>query len=176
MAAGPVRVRPLARRQDGWAPRRPPLAPSTSAAWLGRALGFVAAAQRHLVPSASERPPTSTSAWRTPRSCSTPSPASEAAAATRRHVVAVSRCSWGARPGSAVRRQGRQVRLQPLQACEASRGGSPAAPGGSACAAPPGARAGGSGAGRGGGSGVARVCRHHVESRKQKSLGLLCSK
>ena len=88
-AAGTVRGRPLARRQDGRAPRRPPLAPSTSAAWLGRALGFVAAAQRRLVPSASERPPTSTSVWRTPRSCSTPSPASEAAAATRRHVVAV---------------------------------------------------------------------------------------
>jgi len=105
--------------------------------------------------------------------CSTPSPASEAAAATRRHVVAV---FLGCEAWSGGAAQGRQVRLQPLQACEASRGGSPAALGGSTCAAPPGARAGGSGAGRGGGSGVARVCRHHAESRKQKSLGLLCSK
>jgi transcription factor E2F7/8 len=32
------------------------------------------------------------------------------------------------------------------------------------------------GAGAGSGSGVARGCRHHAYSRKQKSLGLLCSK
>ncbi|CAL5052142.1 unnamed protein product [Urochloa decumbens] len=34
---------------------------------------------------------------------------------------------------------------------------------------------GGAAAGSGSGSGVARACRHHAYSRKQKSLGLLCS-
>ncbi|CAO1947464.1 unnamed protein product [Urochloa humidicola] len=38
-----------------------------------------------------------------------------------------------------------------------------------------GGAAAGSGSGGGSGSGVARACRHHAYSRKQKSLGLLCS-
>ena len=88
-----------------------------------------------------------------------PSSSSEAAAAgpsSSAAPAATARPSSGAEPSAAAAAQPAPVapRVQLLQAPLLGAGG----------------------AGSGSGSGDARACRHHAYSRKQKSLGLLCSK